>query len=303
MIAIGGDVRLAASQILGHEGGDHVREVSREAFLSFCDEVERLDDDGLVSQFRLPAVEAETLLPALFIYRALLIETTVRRVVVSDASLRAGLLLEILEPVDRVESGDFSRQVLASAEALGQRYRFDKVHGRHVSWLATRLFDELREEHGLSTRDRLLLETAGLLHDIGIYVSPRAHHKHSQYLLGASQIFGLSDEETAIVSNIARYHRRGLPQRSHLPYRELDSRDRLRVSKLAAMLRVTNALDAEHLQKVRNLHLRRDDNSWLLELECTGDITMEQMAAAARADMFIEVFGRHLVTQPGGIVG
>ena len=139
--------------------------------------------------------------------------------------------------------------MLASAEALGQRYRFDHDHGHHVAKLATRLFDELREEHGLGDRDRLLLQVAALLHDVGIYVSLRAHHKHSQYILAASQIFGLSDEETAVVSNIARYHRRGLPQRTHVPYVALDREDRMIVNKLAAILRVANALDAEHAQR------------------------------------------------------
>ena len=88
--------------------------------------------------------------------------------------------------------------MLASAEALGQRYRFDRAHGRHVAMLATRLFDELpATSTGCRDRERLLLQVAALLHDVGIYVSLRAHHKHSQYLLAASQIFGLSDEETA----------------------------------------------------------------------------------------------------------
>jgi exopolyphosphatase/guanosine-5'-triphosphate,3'-diphosphate pyrophosphatase len=302
MVAIGGDVRLAASQILGHAAADGMREIPREAFLAFCDEVERLDDDSLVDRFRLPAVEAETLVPALLIYRALLADTMARRLVVSDASLRAGVLLDLLEPEGRLGAEDFERQVLASAEAVGHRYRFDLAHGRQVALLATRLFDELREEHGLAERERLLLQTASLLHDIGIYVSLRAHHKHSQYLLAASQIFGLSDEETAIVSNIARYHRRGTPQRSHLPYIALDRHDRLIVSKLAAILRVANALDAEHLQKVRDLRLVRSEKAWVLELEGTGDITMEQMAATARSDMFVEVYGRHLEIRPVGVM-
>ena len=80
--------------------------------------------------------------------------------------------------------------------------------------LATSCSTSSQDEHGLGGRERLLLQVAALLHDIGVYVSLRAHHKHSQYLLAASQIFGLSDDETAIVSNIARYHRRGLPQQT-----------------------------------------------------------------------------------------
>jgi exopolyphosphatase/guanosine-5'-triphosphate,3'-diphosphate pyrophosphatase len=302
MVAIGGDVRLAASHILEQETRTGVHEIPRDAFLAFCDDVARLDDDSLVNRFRLPAVETETLVPALLVYQALLAETTARTLVVSDASLRAGVLLELVEPGGRLGAEDFERQVLASAEAVGHRFRFDLAHGRHVAMLAIRLFDELRDEHGLTDRERLLLQTASLLHDIGIYVSLRAHHKHSQYLLAASQIFGLSNEETAIVSNIARYHRRGTPQRSHLPYISLDRRDRLLVNKLAAILRVANALDAEHLQKVRNLRLVRSEKTWVLEVDGAGDVTMEQMAAAARTDMFAEVFGRQLVVRSAEVV-
>jgi exopolyphosphatase/guanosine-5'-triphosphate,3'-diphosphate pyrophosphatase len=104
-----------------------------------------------------------------------------------------------------------------------------------------------------------------------------------------------------MVSNIARYHRRGLPQQSHVPYVALDRQDRLIVNKLAALLRIANALDAEHAQKVRDLRIVRRDGPWLLEIDGTGDLTMERLAATARADMFSETFGRQIVIQPGGL--
>jgi exopolyphosphatase / guanosine-5'-triphosphate,3'-diphosphate pyrophosphatase len=297
-IAIGGDVRFAAARILEDAGVTSDGAIAREQFLAFCDDVERLDEDGVIERFRLPAVEAETLAPALLIYRALLSETAAAEVIVSDASLRAGLLLDVRQPAGRVTAEDFQQQVFASADALGQRYRLDRAHGQHVAHLAASLFDELREEHGLGDRERLLLQVAGLLHDVGIYVSLRAHHKHSQYILAESQIFGLSAEETAVVSNIARYHRRGTPQRSHVPYVALDRRDRLVVNKLAAILRIANALDAEHVQKVRALRVSRRESTWVIELQGSGDLTMERLAATARADMFAETFGRQVVVQP-----
>ena len=58
VVAIGGDVRFAASQILESDADDGVREVPRDAFLAFCDQIERLDEEQLVDRFRLPAVEA-----------------------------------------------------------------------------------------------------------------------------------------------------------------------------------------------------------------------------------------------------
>ena len=95
MIAVGGDVRFAASQILEGEADDGVRELGRAAFLAFCDRIERLEEEELIDRFRLPAVEAETLVPSLLIYRTLLSETAAQRLVVSDASLRTGVLLGV----------------------------------------------------------------------------------------------------------------------------------------------------------------------------------------------------------------
>jgi exopolyphosphatase / guanosine-5'-triphosphate,3'-diphosphate pyrophosphatase len=300
LIAVGGDVRFASAQIVERESAPGVREIPRASFLTFCRELEQLDEEKLFERFRLPAVEAETLVPALLVYEKLLAESAADTLVVCDASLRRGILLDMAEPGGRLAAEGFAQQVLESAEALGAKYAFDRAHGRHVAKIATQLFDTLLTEHGLSERDRLLLQVAALLHDIGVYVGLRAHHKHSQYLLAASQIFGLSQEETAVVSNIARYHRRGTPQQSHLPYVALDRQDRLLVNKLAALLRVANALDAQHLQRVHTLRVLRDAKVWTLEIESSGDVTLEKMAATARADMFVDTFGRQLLVRVAG---
>jgi exopolyphosphatase/guanosine-5'-triphosphate,3'-diphosphate pyrophosphatase len=299
-VAIGGDVRFAASQIKGGDP-DETRNMSRDEFLAFCDQTDAIGEEALAERFSLPAVEAETLVPALLVYRALLAGTDAQRITVSDASLRGGVLLDLTQPGGRLGAVDFEKQVLASADALGLKYRYDRAHGRHVAMLSVQLFDALAAEHALGGRERLLLQVAALLHDVGVYISLRSHHKHSQYLLAASQIFGLADTETAVVANIARYHRRALPQRSHLAYVSLDGADRLIVTKLAAILRVANALDAEHLQKVRALRLVPHGEAWVLEMDGAGDLTMERLAATARADMFEETYGREVIVRQAGV--
>jgi exopolyphosphatase/guanosine-5'-triphosphate,3'-diphosphate pyrophosphatase len=100
-----------------------------------------------------------------------------------------------------------------------------------------------------------------------------------------------------IVANIARYHRRALPQKSHISYMLLDRRQRVEMSKLAAMLRLANALDADHLQKIRSVRVVHDSDPWTLQVESTGDVTIERLASMARADLFTEVFGRRLTFQ------
>ena len=300
MIALGHDVRFAAQELV-EAPEDHVREVPRDAFIEFCGRIETLNEEELVDRYGLSPVDAETLVPALLVYRALLVETSAATVTVPDVSLRAGLLADLVGAGAEGDLADFSRQVLASAEALGEKYRYDASHARAVATLATRLFDQFQEEHGLPRRDRLLLEVSALLHDIGLFVGLRAHHKHAQYLISAAEIFGLSSDDRAVIANIARYHRRGLPQKSHLPFVALDRQDRVRVSKLAAFLRVANALDAEHAQKIRNVTVRRDENAWIVDVDGTGDLSIERMAAEARADLFTDVFGKRLLVRGAGV--
>ncbi|MFI4941943.1 MAG: hypothetical protein ACHP85_01680, partial [Burkholderiales bacterium] len=88
-------------------------------------------------------------------------------------------------------------------------------------------------------------------------------------------------DDMAIISNIARYHRRAGPQKSHLPYMALDSDARVLVNKLGAILRVANALDADHLQKVRGVKVRREDALWVLAGDGAAPHTLERLAALA----------------------
>ena len=132
--------------------------------------------------------------------------------------LRGGLLLDMVRGEEAQGIEDFRRQVLASAAALGEKYRYDAPHaqaGGRTSRCGSST--SCKSEHGLSDRDRLLLEVAALLHDIGNYVNLRGHHKHTQYLLSVSEIFGLSHDDMAIVANVARYHRRATPRSRTCP--------------------------------------------------------------------------------------
>ncbi|MEO8362433.1 MAG: HD domain-containing protein, partial [Vicinamibacteria bacterium] len=211
-IALGADARLVA-RILGASETEASHGIPREAFLKVCNEIAALDVETILSTHRLSQAEAETLAPALLVYSELVRATKARTITVSNATLRHGLIFDLSRSEGGLGLEVFSRQVLASANAVGEKYNYDFKHARHIANLALQLFDELKSEHGLDARDRLLLEVAGLLHDIGLFVNLRAHHKHSQYLISVAEIFGMSRDDLLVVSNIARYHRRGLPQR------------------------------------------------------------------------------------------
>jgi exopolyphosphatase/guanosine-5'-triphosphate,3'-diphosphate pyrophosphatase len=290
-IALGSDMRLAARQITGPTQQDHTV-LSVKDFLDFARPLAKVPPEELAAKYAIPFADAETLYPAILISTCFLSETKVESLIVPMVSIRDGLLLEMSQMASGGKRSDVSRQVTSSARSLGRKYRYDEPHAVNVAGLAVKLFDLLKAEHGLGPRERMLLETSAVLHDIGIYISPTSHHKHSAYLVDASEFFGLRKSDKDIVSNVVRYHRRSLPKPTHTAYMSLPRTDRTVVAKLAAILRVADALDNPHQQKVQDFTLERAQDSYTLWVGPeAGDVSLERQAVQGKGDMFAEIFG------------
>ncbi|MCI0416339.1 HD domain-containing protein, partial [bacterium] len=180
------------------------------------------------------------------------------------------------------------------ARGLAAKYHSNENHIEQVRKLALTIFDQLQDEHRLGRKERLYLEVAALLHDVGTFISDRSHHKHTWYIISSSEIFGLSRSDMDLIANIARYHRKSPPTRSHLPYISLDRESRMIVSKLAGILRVADALDQDYSKKIQTLKIVPDQERgrYVLEVEADGDLAMEKLSLQNKSDLFREIFGR-----------
>lgn len=290
-IALGGDMRFVAKQ-LSPSAAEDFSVLSKKAYQDFSAGVAKIPVEDLVEKFSMTYSEAETLFPALLLYGNFMEETSAKDLVVPMTNIRDGLLIELSQLFSGFKRTDVSKQVISSARQMGKKYQYDEPHSLLVANLALKLFDVLKQEHGLGTRERLLLEVSGILHDIGMFIGSTGYHKHSSYLVDSADIFGLRKADKNIVSNVVRYHRRSLPQPSHEPYMSLPRMDRVVVSKLAAILRVASALDKSRQQKIKNFHLEKQDDGYTIWIpEETGDFTVERDSVAKRGNMFAEVFG------------
>jgi exopolyphosphatase/guanosine-5'-triphosphate,3'-diphosphate pyrophosphatase len=135
---------------------------------------------------------------------------------------------------------------------------------------------------------------AALLHEVGGFVSNRSHHKHSFYLVANAEIFGLSRDEHLLVGHVARYHRRAAPQPTHIEYMALPRDRRILVNKLAALLRVADALDRTHGEQVRDIQVERQGEEFVIVPPGVPDLTLERRAIAQKGDLFEDVFGLKL---------
>lgn len=263
---------------------DHVR--------ALVEEAETLSSEARAERFGVGPTESELLLPALLIIGGFLNSIDVKRVYFVEIDTLSGVLGDVtmmMNGENPLES--FQDQIIGSATGVAEKYHWDKKHSRQVRRLAGVLFNELADFFDLDGRDRLYLDTAAILHDIGMFVSEYAHHKHGAYLTRWSEIVGLSDEDREIIALIVRYHRKASPRSSHADFMALSAADRVRVMKLASLLRIADALDRRHAQDVGTLHVDMSDSALLLRAECVGDLSVEQAALADKGELFEQITG------------
>lgn len=248
--------------------------------------------------FGLKPDRADVIVPALYVVRAVADLARTDVIVAPGVGLREGIAAEVVEGHFRkLDPKQSEHTATRSAIQLGRRYHFDEAHATQVDRLATELFDRLAKVHALGETDRLLLRVAALAHDVGDFVHFAAHHKHTQYIIEHSDIMGLSPELRIVVGCIARYHRRAAPSTKHESYRSLPLEDRAKVRKLAAILRIADALDRGHRSKVRKLEVTARPRDIEVHAEGSEDLSLEVWTAERKAALFEEVFRRkvHIV--------
>jgi len=290
-VAVGGDVRFAA-RVVGHPTrSEKLFVVEKDQFRSLLRQCSRHTPNQLAHKYNLPFIDAETLLPALMTYWELLCRTSAERVIVSQVSMRDGLLLELAREATGRKDNALQEGIIRAAEAIGQRYRVDLDHARLVAGIAIKLFDSLVADHGLGPRQRLLLQVAALLHEIGGFISSSAHHKHSYYIISNTEIFGLNRLETQIVAHVARYHRRSPPKPSHLDYMALSREQRVIVNKLAAILRIADALARGNVRQAEDVEFHHEADELIITLHNIENLVFQKRAIAVKSDMFEDVYG------------
>lgn len=298
-VATGGNIETLADLIHGEGRGTEIAGVEAYPLAELQQWAKRLallSHAERVHQLHLKPDRADTILPAAVVYYRLGQVAKADSVLVPRVGIREGLVRELAAGhLGALRATDHQETVLASCRALGRKYHYDFEHAHRVHQFAVALFEQCQTLHGLGAEDRILLEAAALLHDIGAFVNNQRHHKHSYYLIRESDLVGLSRSERELVAMIARYHRRAHPAREHEEYESLPRADRLRVAKLAAILRVADALDREHPSRITRIEVTAGRQ--LCEIKPTfagggdGNVALERWSVEQKGELWQDVFG------------
>ena len=203
----------------------------------------------------LSSERSDIILAGSSIINCLLDATGCKKLITSGCGLREGLFFDYYSKANNIPL--IADNILKrSCDNILHMYTDNTTHSRHITELALNMFDSWPQLHGLNKGSRKLLETAALLHDIGITINFYSHARHSAYMIQNAQIFGLTHKEQIMTSAIAGWHN-GVSKnyfRDRL-YKEMLSEENWKaINKLALLLALAESLDYSQTNKIHSIH-------------------------------------------------
>jgi exopolyphosphatase/guanosine-5'-triphosphate,3'-diphosphate pyrophosphatase len=293
-IGTGGNIEaiaeIASPNGAGRSNGEHeATRVTVSRLSRTIAQLAKLNPKERAEEYDLRPDRADVIVPAGAIFEYVAKRVRAREIWVPFVGLVDGVLVDVARTASTEGKKELEvSQTRNAVLALLKKYDVDARHAHRVTALAVSLFDQLKAMHGLGKRDRLLLELAALLHEVGTYIGTSGHHRHSLYLISQTPILGLSETEQQVVANVARSHRKAPPDEA---YAALDQEDQERVRSLAAILRVADALDHDHKQRVNAVRAKERGSELKLRVSTRGDVSLDAWSLKDKGDLFENQFG------------
>ncbi len=246
-----------------------------------------------IEELSLPEDRADVIIPAIYVFKNLLKFTEIKTLTIPDVGVREGILDEMLEEYVPLRLPTEYQQMIHSAYYHLKKYHGEIKHAKTTRKLAVQIYEGTAQFHQFSQRERVFLEIASILHDVGRFIRPSNHQKHSMYLVENMELIGITQTELKIICLIVRYHTRGLPGKNPI-YHSLSKADQRLIDYSTAILRVADALDQEHKSSVTSVIIHSDEKQILLSLEGPYDPHMVSWALDRKKELFESIFDRKI---------
>ena len=285
-------------KMLGLDIKQKVHRIAAEDFQKFFSKMRKLNLPQLIKVYNIPESVAELVLPTVLLYEQLLDLVPAQEIIVTGDRFIDGMqLLHIGTKTSEVMCKNWERELIGLFHCIGKRYLYDRQHVNQVERLSLLMFDKLAKHYGMGERERLLLRGAAILHDLGKYICMRSHSIYSYQLIMATDIIGFSDRDKKIIALAAYYHANKLfePGNANAPI--IDKDMVAVVAKLAAILRLADALDRSYLQKIRQCSVIIKDRTMYVQATSKKDLALEEWTFTSKANFFEEVYGLEAVLE------
>ena len=215
----------------------------------------------------------------------------------SSLGLRDGILAQMLAEQDTRASShlEFEHDRWESVLATAKRYGVDPRQAEPVRAHVIQLYRDLKTLHELPGDYEHWLAAAALLRDTGKFINHQGHHRHTQYIISSSELYGYTPTQRTIVSAIARYQGKSRPGPEDRALRNISTEEHRNVHRAVVLLRLAVALNQDRASDVLRVTAKLYPKRIYLEIRPgrTG-AELELWSLRKEADYFREVFGREL---------
>ena len=243
---------------------------------------------------------SEIVIGGAMVYSSLLERMGLRGFRYSPLGLRDGILAQMLANADLRASvhRKIENERWAGVLEVCRRYGVDMKKAEPVRQHVVQLYDDLARVHELPPEYRLWLEAAAMMQDVGKYMNHQGHHRHTQYIVANSEIFGFSPEQRAVVGAIARYMGKSRPDPVDRILRTIAIEEHPKIVRAVVLLRLALALNQDRASAAVRMRARVYSKRVLLELAPgRGGAELEAWSLRKEADYFREVFRRDLAVE------
>jgi exopolyphosphatase / guanosine-5'-triphosphate,3'-diphosphate pyrophosphatase len=215
----------------------------------------------------------------------------------SSLGLRDGMLAQMLAEQDARAAvhRELEHERWQSVLATAKRYGVDPRQSEPVRAHALQLYRDLKSMHELPSEYEGWLSAAAVLRDTGKFINHQGHHRHTQYIISSSEMYGYTQVQRTIISALARYLGKSRPQPGDRALRNIPTEEHKSVRRAVLLLRLAVALNQDRASDVLRFIARVYPKRIYLEVQPgrTG-AELELWSLRKEADYFREVFGREL---------
>lgn len=184
---------------------------------------------------------------------------------------------------------DPERDLISAARHVAKRYKSEKKHIVFVENAAMAVFDATKKLHGMGDRERTLLRLSALMHELGKFINISNPSPSTYSIIDRTELIGLSDQERKIVALVGRYYTDPLFYQDSR-YAEISTEDQVLVSKLTALLRMSDALDGSHKQKLHDITASLTSEGLVISGDTMYDMTYDKWFFDNHTDLFSQFF-------------
>jgi exopolyphosphatase/guanosine-5'-triphosphate,3'-diphosphate pyrophosphatase len=234
------------------------------------------------------------------VYASLLERMSLRGFRYSSLGLRDGMLAQMLGEVDlrAAVHKKIEDERWTGVLAVCRRYGIDQKQAEPVRQHVVQLFDALTKVHELPQEYRLWLEAAAMMRDAGKFMNHQGHHRHTQYIIANSEIFGFSPEQRLLVSALARFLGKSRPEPTERVMRAIAPEEHTNVTRAVVLLRLSEALNQDRASAVVEMRPLVYPKRVVLQLvPRRGGAELEAWSLKKEAPYFLAVFRRELLVE------